>query len=62
MSDYDHCKKHDLSFLVPEYLMCPQCAVEQMDWDDTNPIDDAIREYIKDLECQVASHTKGATE
>ena len=53
MSDYDYCQKHELSYLVPEYMMCPKCAVEQMDWDSNNTCDDVIQEYIKDLEEQV---------
>ena len=56
MSDYDHCNKHNLSFLVPEYMMCPKCAVDDFDWDSTDCRDDAVREYIKDLENQVAEH------
>jgi len=50
MSDYDYCEKHDLSFLVPEYMMCPKCAVDEFDWDSTDIRDDAVREYIRDLE------------
>ena len=30
MSDYDYCSKHDTSFLMPELLMCPNCALEAL--------------------------------
>ena len=52
MSDYDHCKKHNLSFLVPEYLMCPKCAAKEVLCNDEDIRHDAIKTYIKDLEGQ----------
>jgi hypothetical protein len=50
MSDYDYCHKHDLSFLVPELLMCPKCAVDAvLRGALPEPIGDALCEAIKEL-------------
>lgn len=31
MSDYDHCDKHKITYLVPEILECPMCYLEQLE-------------------------------
>lgn len=54
MGDYDYCKKHDCSFLMPEILMCPQCAVEWlMAGNLPEPHGDALIEAIRTKNEQV---------
>lgn len=51
MSDYDHCTKHDISFLMPELLMCPHCAREALDAGlIPEPHGDALLDYCRTLE------------
>lgn len=50
MSDYDYCKKHDCSFLVPEVMMCPYCAEYRLRQGDVpEPLGDALVERIDSL-------------
>lgn len=30
MSDYEFCEKHKISYLIPEYLGCPYCFLEEV--------------------------------
>jgi hypothetical protein len=55
MSDYDYCAKHDCSFLMPELLMCPECAVERLKAGDVpEPLGDALIEAIATRDSAIA--------
>ena len=48
MSDYEYCEKHKLSFLMPEYMMCPYCWLQGKT--GSNPFDtDMANEVIDDF-------------
>ena len=54
MGDYDYCSRHDVSFLMPELLMCPRCAREALERGDVpEPVGDALLEYCRTLEVLV---------
>lgn len=56
MSDYEYCKKHDTSFLMPELLMCPKCAIERLRAGDVpEPLGDALIEAFDTLEKDLAA-------
>jgi hypothetical protein len=59
MGDYDYCEKHDCSFLMPDLLMCPECAIDRLNAGDVpEPLGDALVEAVrvKDTDIKEATH------
>jgi hypothetical protein len=63
MGDYDYCKKHDTSFLMPDLLQCPWCAVEKLierlgysgnpdDWDTADCLKSLLHNHMEEIKCQ----------